>query len=78
MLLTRARSAASRHGGVLVKVAICLPALLAVVALNTDGGRMMDERRRVNPTKFTSPSPWKEPSCAVVVCTTRRGCSMRT
>jgi Flp pilus assembly protein TadG len=34
-----------RSGAVLIKLAICLPALVGIVALNLDGGRMMDERR---------------------------------
>jgi len=40
------RARAPRGGAVLVKVMICLPALVAVAALNLDGGRMLDERRR--------------------------------
>lgn len=35
-----------RPGTVLVKVAVCLVALIGIAALNVDGGRMMDERRR--------------------------------
>lgn len=39
-----------RAGAVLVKVAICLPVLIGVLALNLDGGRMYDERRRAQAT----------------------------
>lgn len=48
MRLTNSRP--RRRGGVLVKVAFCLPVLLGVAALNLDGGRMMDERRRAQAT----------------------------
>jgi hypothetical protein len=34
-----------RRGAALVKVLVCLSALVAVAALTTDGGRMVDERR---------------------------------
>ena len=39
-----------RTGAVLVKVAICLPVLIGILALNLDGGRMYDERRRLQST----------------------------
>jgi Putative Flp pilus-assembly TadE/G-like len=39
-----------RRGGVTVQVAICLIVIVGVVALNLDGGRMLEERRRVQST----------------------------
>lgn len=44
--MTRSRSSTDRRrGAALVKVLVCLSALVAVAALTTDGGRMVDERR---------------------------------
>ncbi|QEL17642.1 pilus assembly protein TadG-related protein [Limnoglobus roseus] len=45
-MLVKNSSGPNRPGAVLAKVAICLPVLIGVVALNLDGGRTMDERRR--------------------------------
>ena len=42
-----------RSGTVVVKVVLCLGVLFAVAALNLDGGRGMDERRRAQ----TAPPP---------------------
>jgi Flp pilus assembly protein TadG len=47
---TRNRMMRARRGTVLVKVLICLPVLIGVLALNLDGGRMYDERRRAQAT----------------------------
>ena len=44
--MTRSPSPTDRRGTVLVKVLVCLSALVAIAALTTDGGRMVDERRR--------------------------------
>ena len=41
-----ARTQKYRRGAVLVTVAIRLPVLIGVIALNSGGGRMCDERRR--------------------------------
>ena len=49
-MLRSERARARRTGAVLVKVAICLPVLIGVLALNLDGGRLYDERRRVQAT----------------------------
>ena len=35
-----------RRGAILIQVMVCLAVLIGIVALNLDGGRMMDERRR--------------------------------
>ncbi|OWK44529.1 pilus assembly protein TadG-related protein [Fimbriiglobus ruber] len=45
MRSVRAAGGRRRKGTVLVKVLICLPVLIGILALNLDGGRMMDERR---------------------------------
>lgn len=39
-------SRSSRRGQVVVLVAVCLPALLGIVAIATDGGLLLDNRRR--------------------------------
>jgi hypothetical protein len=47
MFVERTTSEAKRRrGAVLVKILICLTILVGMLALNLDGGRMMDERRR--------------------------------
>lgn len=43
----RTQRSSVRRGAVLVKIAICLPVLLGVAALNVDGGRLYDERRNL-------------------------------
>ncbi|AWM39077.1 hypothetical protein GobsT_26510 [Gemmata obscuriglobus] len=48
--MLRANRVPRRAGAVLVKVAICLPVLIGVLALNLDGGRLYDERRRAQAT----------------------------
>lgn len=48
--MLRTTRAPRRAGAVLVKVAICLPVLIGVLALNLDGGRLHDERRRAQAT----------------------------
>ncbi|MDY3554903.1 pilus assembly protein TadG-related protein [Gemmata sp. JC717] len=48
--MLRSTRAPRRAGAVLMKVAICLPVLLGVLALNLDGGRLYDERRRSQAT----------------------------
>lgn len=45
-MLNRRPTHSRRPGAVLVKVLLCTAVLVGVVALNLDGGRTMDERRR--------------------------------
>ena len=40
------RTAAPRRGAVMVWLVLCLGVIITIVALGTDGGRMMEERRR--------------------------------
>ena len=44
-MLTRTSVRNSRYGFVAVKVALCLTVIVAIVAINLDGGRLLDERR---------------------------------
>jgi len=44
------RNPRNHRGAVLVKVALCMPVLLGIAAINLDGGRLMDERRRAQST----------------------------
>src|SRR5215471_17912580 len=46
MTKTSAVATARRTGAVAVWLVVCLSALIGIVALGMDGGRMMDERRR--------------------------------
>lgn len=46
MICRRTRSS-PRRGAVMVWLVVCLGVIIAIVALGTDGGRLMEERRRV-------------------------------
>ncbi len=45
MLISSRTQLPSRRGAVLVKILMCLAILIGMVAINLDGGRVMDERR---------------------------------
>lgn len=45
MVAAKTRSTMTRRGAVMFKVLVCLSVLIGMLALNLDGGRMMDERR---------------------------------
>ena len=46
-----------RRGGIVVKVAICLPVLIGVVALSLDGGLLYDKRRHCQAASDAAGSP---------------------
>ncbi len=45
--MIRCNNRQGRRGGVIAWLAVCLVVILGILALGTDGGRMMEERRRV-------------------------------